>query len=93
MSEQLFADDVLFLQRFLRSGGLYAGKLDGVWGPLTDAGHEAFLAQSDAIAAELGRFDGRIASASSHLPSPCGEPALADRTKPGIGPALWSKLT
>ena len=71
MSEHLFADDVLFLQRFLKSGGLYAGKLDGVWGPLTDAGHEAFLAQSDAIAAELGRFDGRSERliASLHLPA------------------------
>ena len=71
MSEHLFADDVLFLQRFLKSGGLYAGKLDGIWGPLTDAGHEAFLAQSDDIAAELGEFDGRSERliASLHLPA------------------------
>jgi peptidoglycan LD-endopeptidase CwlK len=71
MSEHLFAEDVLFLQRFLQSGNLYRGRLDGIWGPVTDAVHGSFLARTEALAAELGRFDGRSERliASLHLPA------------------------
>ncbi|NTW57477.1 MAG: peptidoglycan-binding protein, partial [Chlorobiaceae bacterium] len=36
MSYTLFPDDVLFFQRILRADGLYAGNLDGQWGPKTE---------------------------------------------------------
>jgi len=57
MSLPLFAEDVVFLQRFLKCEGLYAGKIDGIWGPKTDAGARAFEERSDAIAALNGQFD------------------------------------
>lgn len=57
MSAQLFPDDVLFLQRFLRCCQLYTGKLDGIWGPKTDGAVNAFEALTDQAAARLGRFD------------------------------------
>lgn len=57
MSERLFKDDILFLQRLLKSSGLYTGKLDGIWGPKTEAAVNAFENKSTAIAAELGVFD------------------------------------
>lgn len=57
MSAQLFPDDVLFLQRFLRCCQLYTGKLDGIWGPKTDGAVNTFEALTDQAAARLGRFD------------------------------------
>jgi len=57
MSAQLFADDILFFQRLLKAQGLYAGDLDGTWGPQTEAAQEAFETQSAQIAAALGTFD------------------------------------
>lgn len=41
MSAPIFSHDVLFFQRLLSSSGLYAGKLDGDYGPIT---HNAELA-------------------------------------------------
>lgn len=57
MSLQLFRDDVVFTQRLLKCAGLYAGALDGVWGPVTDAAIERFELECEAIAADLGVFD------------------------------------
>ena len=59
MSNRMFGDDVLFHQRLLKSAQLYTGDLDGIWGPLTDAADKAFVARSEEIASELGRFDHR----------------------------------
>lgn len=59
MSKVLFGDDVLFLQRLLKCAGFYAGALDGIWGPLTDAAVDRFDDLSDAQAARLGTFDRR----------------------------------
>lgn len=59
MSYQLFKQDVLFYQRFLKSQGFYTGKLDGAWGPKTDTADQAFLQQSQDIAHQYGRFDAR----------------------------------
>ncbi len=59
MSERLFGEDVIYQQRFLKSAGLYSGKIDGIWGSKTDAAYNAFLEASDKTAAELGRFDHR----------------------------------
>jgi peptidoglycan LD-endopeptidase CwlK len=57
MSLQLFGDDVVFLQRFLKCSGLYAGKLDGIWGRKTDAGMNAFEQQTATLADQIGTFD------------------------------------
>lgn len=57
MSAALFASDVLFFQRFLQTAGLYQGKLDGLWGPKTDAGAAAFDEITEELAERHGRFD------------------------------------
>lgn len=59
MSERLFGNDVLFLQRLLSCCGLYPHRLDGDWGPKTDAAASAFDQQCAAIASNLGSFDAR----------------------------------
>lgn len=59
MSMGIFADDVVFLQRFLKCSGLYPGAIDGIWGPITDQAVKDFETRSEAIAAGLGRFDAR----------------------------------
>jgi peptidoglycan L-alanyl-D-glutamate endopeptidase CwlK len=59
MSHRLFEDDVIFLQRLLKSGGLYTDTIDGIWGPNTDAAVNAFETRSTQIAASLGTFDGQ----------------------------------
>jgi hypothetical protein len=71
MSDRLFGDDVIFQQRFLKSAQLYTGRLDGSWGPLTDGAHNAFFAQAEQIAVELGQFHRRTEGnlASLQLPA------------------------
>ena len=57
MSLQFFAEDVVFLQRFLKCAGLYAGGLDGIWGPKTDGAVDAFENETEALARQVGTFD------------------------------------
>jgi peptidoglycan L-alanyl-D-glutamate endopeptidase CwlK len=57
MSARLFADDVTFQQRFLKCCGFYKGRVDGKWGPKTDAAFSALTAQGALIAAVYGTFD------------------------------------
>jgi peptidoglycan L-alanyl-D-glutamate endopeptidase CwlK len=57
MSYQLLKQDVLFYQRFLRSGGFYSGNLDGQWGPVTNTADADFVAQSNSIKDQYGTFD------------------------------------
>ena len=59
MSSGLFEDDVVFLQRLLKSAGFYQGSIDGIWGPLTDAAVNAFDARCEELAGTLGSFDAR----------------------------------
>jgi peptidoglycan L-alanyl-D-glutamate endopeptidase CwlK len=59
MSDRLFEDDVTFLQRLLKSSGLYTDVIDGIWGENTDEAVQAFEARSAQIAASLGTFDAR----------------------------------
>ncbi|OEY66859.1 M15 family metallopeptidase [Marinobacter sp. X15-166B] len=59
MSDRLFATDVLFFQRLLKSEGFYKGALDGIWGPLSEAASASFDAGYDALKSELGTFDRR----------------------------------
>ncbi len=59
MSDRLFEGDIVFLQRLLKSAGLYNDVIDGIWGPNTDAAVNTFEARSAQIAAALGTFDAR----------------------------------
>lgn len=59
MSFALFTADILFYQRFLKANQYYTGKLDGIWGPKTDAADLAFTEESIAIKMTYGRFDNR----------------------------------
>jgi peptidoglycan LD-endopeptidase CwlK len=59
MSHRLFPDDVLFLQRLLSCCGLYHHRLDGDYGPRTDAAEAEFEHRCEAIAEAEGRFDAR----------------------------------
>jgi peptidoglycan L-alanyl-D-glutamate endopeptidase CwlK len=59
MSAQLFSDDVMFLQRFLRSCGLYQGNVHGSWDPPTDVALSSFDERCQEIASRHGRFDAR----------------------------------
>ena len=57
MTNRPFGDDVIFTQRLLRSSGFYSAKIDGVWGPKTDAALARFNDVFEQIAKALGRFD------------------------------------
>ncbi|WP_428357535.1 D-alanyl-D-alanine carboxypeptidase family protein [Methyloprofundus sp.] len=59
MSYELFGDDVLFFQRLLKADGFYIGRLDGLWGPLTETASNAFDAEYEVAREELGTFDRR----------------------------------
>ena len=57
MSSRLFIDDILFYQRLLSVAGIYSGRRDGRWSAAVDAADQAFVAEFDRIAAQLGTFD------------------------------------
>ena len=59
MSNRLFANDVLFLQRLLSCCGLYTDTLDGDYGKHTGDAEAAFDAKCQAIAQSEGAFDAR----------------------------------
>lgn len=59
MSAPMFKQDVKFLQRFLKCSGLYSGKIDGSWGPITEAAFADFENRSRVIRGDLGEFDTR----------------------------------
>jgi peptidoglycan L-alanyl-D-glutamate endopeptidase CwlK len=59
MSSRLFEEDVVFLQRLMRSAGFYTVAIDGIWGPKTDAAVDAFEAEFVRIAAAHGTFNQR----------------------------------
>ncbi len=64
----MFGNDILFLQRFLKSAGCYAGKLDGDYGPLTEAALRDFEFQCEQIANKYGRrYDMRTESCITTL--------------------------
>ena len=51
--------DVLFTQRLLQSCGLYTGKLDGDWGPLSQGAYQAFRTLYLSAQKTYGKFDTR----------------------------------
>ncbi len=59
MSEKLSGDEVLFLQRIWKSAGLYEGRLDGFWGPKTDAASQSFDALARQLRDRHGELDAR----------------------------------
>lgn len=57
MSSPLFKSDTLYVQRLLKSCGLYAGRLDGSFGPLTSKAEADFEKAYDAAGKKYGYFD------------------------------------
>ena len=62
MSYQLFKEDILFYQRFLKANGFYKSVPDGKWGPATDAADKAFLQKTEEIKAKHDAADPRSES-------------------------------
>jgi peptidoglycan LD-endopeptidase CwlK len=67
MSMRPFEDDVFFLQRLLKSEGLYEAKIDEDFGPKTDGALREFGARSEELAGTLGQFDIRTERAIQPL--------------------------
>jgi peptidoglycan L-alanyl-D-glutamate endopeptidase CwlK len=59
MSAPLFAKDVLFYQRLLKSCSYYHDTLDGIWGRNTTKADDQFQADAARLKDELGTFDSR----------------------------------
>ena len=59
MSAPIFQQDILFFQRLLAGAGLYTGKLDGDYGPMTANAEAAFDRLSADAIAKYGIFDPR----------------------------------
>jgi peptidoglycan L-alanyl-D-glutamate endopeptidase CwlK len=59
MSQQLFKNDVLFLQRILKVSGFYKGALDGKWSPAVDKAEDDFEAAYNTLKQQMGAFDTR----------------------------------
>lgn len=59
MVAAVFKRDPLFFQRLAKSNGLYAGNLDGSWGPLTQGAADAWDKLAAATAKTYGTFDAR----------------------------------
>jgi hypothetical protein len=55
----LFSPDSVFLQRFLRTAGLYKGDMDGIIGPKTNAALLEFTAILSKSRTNFGTFDKR----------------------------------
>ncbi|MDQ3014174.1 MAG: M15 family metallopeptidase [Acidobacteriota bacterium] len=66
MSARIFNDDVMFLQRFLKSGGLYTASLSGVYDSRTDAAMQVFETEAKNLATLFGALDPR---SERNLPS------------------------
>ncbi|HVR40235.1 MAG TPA: M15 family metallopeptidase [Thermoanaerobaculia bacterium] len=59
MTAPLSKAEILFQQRLLKAQGIYDGKLDGAWGPKTEAAVTEAEARADQLAGQLGTFDTR----------------------------------
>lgn len=57
MVAAVFKKDTLFFQRLAKASGLYAGNLDGGWGPLTQGAADAWDKIAAATAKTYGTFD------------------------------------
>lgn len=59
MSAPLNTADTLFLQRLLKAQDIYTGRLDGSWGPKTEAAVNEAERRADELASLFGTFDPR----------------------------------
>ena len=59
MSYVLFGEDVIFYQRLLKIQGYYRGRIDGIWGNLTEKGSQVFEDETNRIMDKYGYFDTR----------------------------------
>ena len=62
MAGMLSKEDVLFMQRLLKCAGFYGGRLDGGWGPETDAAAMALEARGRELRQIHGELDARSES-------------------------------
>ena len=62
MSEKMFKQDVLFLQRILAVSGFYEGPLNGKFTAAVDEAEQKFFKKYDSIKKKLGEFDKRTKS-------------------------------
>jgi len=75
MSAGLSSEEILFLQRGLKSGGLYVGPLDGLWNAEIDAAEREFHRQSQDLSRAIGTFDLRTERNIATLQLPAQEAA------------------
>ncbi len=73
MSVRLIGDDVVFTQRFLKREGYYIGRIDGLWGRLTERAYRNFDGDSDRVMRKIGRFDHRSERSIRSLALPAQE--------------------
>lgn len=59
MSNRLQGEDVMFFQRLLKTEGYYLGKIDGLWGPKSEAASQAFDDAYEQLKKDIGVFDRR----------------------------------
>jgi len=64
---KLDSEETLFLQRLLKSQGIYDGKLDGKWGSKTEMAVVSAESRAAALRSEIGGFDPRTERAISTL--------------------------
>ena len=70
----------------LKAEGLYAGALDGIWGPLTEKAANDFEQQSRRLASEYGSFDPRTENNITTLTFRAQQqgPAVHDQFSPRV---------
>ncbi|MGO4220567.1 M15 family metallopeptidase [Lysobacter sp. TAF61] len=93
MSLRLFPGDVLFTQRLLRAQTLYGGRLDGRWGPLTEAASAEFERRAALIREQTRTFDARSEAQLAGLLLPAqrlARTSLARMLDAGSRPRLLS---
>jgi peptidoglycan L-alanyl-D-glutamate endopeptidase CwlK len=93
MSERLFKDDVVFLQRLLKCAGLYTDRIDGDWGPNTEEAVEAFDREYKRLAQKHGSFDTRTErNIMTLLPKAQEAARIFMRSVQGLGPGVIVRI-
>jgi peptidoglycan L-alanyl-D-glutamate endopeptidase CwlK len=59
MSKPLSRDEIIFEQRFLKSGGFYTDIIDGDWGDNSEKAYQSFLAETEQVKKDHGSLDSR----------------------------------
>ena len=96
--QPLTPDAVATVQQKLQAAGTYTGRVDGVWGPDSDAALQRFQQShqlqatgqmNQATAATLGMDVSKLTTAAQPLPAPVPPP---DRLRPASVRALQARL-